>query len=355
MNYLQLNTPLSYAFGGNGMELFMPNAIVIPPPSPDTIPGHSLSVIVCFKDSITLHAPENAHCPLWDNGSIEMNRKIKEAGSYTLGYFNDACTYTTDTFLISFVPKPDFPTYIHGCSGGINLLVKNKEGNYATYSYNLRNEDSSFYESAESNTGYNFTNLEAGNYALQISTEQGCDTTFSIYLEGYPKPEITASPVDTIIRYGDSIQIRAIGAKQYAWWPPGPLDTATKANPIARPLSPVLFTVLGINDYGCSDTGFVHVDIDYSMPDIIPNAFSPNGDGLNDVFRVEGVTYQRLMQFRVFNRYGEQVFYTIKAKNGWDGTYQARPCDIGTYYYLIQLAYPDGQEKTIKGNITLLR
>jgi gliding motility-associated-like protein len=133
------------------------------------------------------------------------------------------------------------------------------------------------------------------------------------------------------------------------------LDTATIASPLARPLKPTLYEVIGINEYGCRDTAYCRVHINYDMPDYIPNAFSPNGDGLNDVFRPAGITYQKLSVFKVFNRYGNEVYSGTDPAQGWDGTYKGKPCEPGTYYYLIALVYPDGRTQSYKGDLTLIR
>ncbi len=125
--------------------------------------------------------------------------------------------------------------------------------------------------------------------------------------------------------------------------------------PFLRPLKPTTYTVLGLNSYGCSDTANVYVDIDYTMPDFIPNAFSPNGDGLNDVFKIENISYQKLIALRVFNRWGQMVYESSDPAKGWDGTQNGQPCNMDSYYYLIVLSYPDGQIKNYKGEVTLIR
>ncbi len=136
-------------------------------------------------------------------------------------------------------------------------------------------------------------------------------------------------------------------AHYFTWTPSGLLDSAISATPFARPLEPTNFYVLGIDGNGCTDTGMVRIRIDYTMPDFVPNAFSPNGDGLNDEFIISNLTYQKIKQFRVFNRYGQLVFSTTDPKKGWNGTFNNKPCDPGTYYYLIQLEYPDRRGKNI--------
>ncbi len=109
------------------------------------------------------------------------------------------------------------------------------------------------------------------------------------------------------------------------------------------------------NQYGCHDSSSVIVNI--MPPDFwIPNAFSPNGDGVNDVFKVMNITNHQLKEFSIFNRDGQRVFYGQHLNSGWDGTLNGKPCDLGTYYYLLRYSMPNSdQEYVMKGDVTLIR
>lgn len=87
----------------------------------------------------------------------------------------------------------------------------------------------------------------------------------------------------------------------------------------------------------------------------VPNAFTPNGDGMNDIFRIANLNYETLLEFKVFNRYGALIFETQDPQHGWDGTYNSQLCDIGVYYYVISVVMPDGASKVFKGDVTLIR
>jgi gliding motility-associated-like protein len=126
-------------------------------------------------------------------------------------------------------------------------------------------------------------------------------------------------------------------------------------NPIAKPLVTTVYTVVGIGENNCRGEDSVKVTVDYRAPLGIPSAFTPNGDGNNDIFRVAGVSFQTLMEFRVFNRWGQEVFSTNDIKGGWDGTYKGAAQDMGVYSYVIRIGYPDGKSETYKGDITLIR
>lgn len=84
-------------------------------------------------------------------------------------------------------------------------------------------------------------------------------------------------------------------------------------------------------------------------------AFTPNGDGLNDVFRIGNLKYSKLEEFRIFNRWGQCVFYTTDPKQGWDGKFNNIPQDMETYQYLVVISHPDHTHRVMKGNVTLVR
>ena len=86
----------------------------------------------------------------------------------------------------------------------------------------------------------------------------------------------------------------------------------------------------------------------------VPNAFRPNGDGVNDLVYVRGQNISEI-QFKIFDRWGEMVFETNDQSIGWDGTFRGKPLDPDVYVYHLQVLCVDGQENLIKGNITLLR
>ncbi len=170
-----------------------------------------------------------------------------------------------------------------------------------------------------------------------------------------PRVDLSVNPQDTTIRYGDSIMLQATGAEMYRWLPSSGLDHTTIASPWAKPSRTVRYTVYGSNQYGCQDSGSVLINVDYNIPYLVPNAFSPNGDGFNDIFRVEGLPLQLLGAFKIFNRWGQCVFQASGPKEGWDGMINGRPAAADTYYYLIRLTYPDGSIESIKGDVVLLR
>jgi gliding motility-associated-like protein len=190
------------------------------------------------------------------------------------------------------------------------------------------------------------------------SNPNGCFASDTERVISYPPvilSNLTASP--STIPFGGSIQLNASGAVYYTWKPDnGSLDNNNISNPVARPTdATTIYTVYGMNLYGCIDSAHITVLLDNSMFDGMPTGFTPNGDNLNDVFKVTKLTFQKLVDFRIFNRWGQEIFRTDDKEIGWDGTFHGIPQDIGVYNWVVTLGYVDGANKTFKGTVTLIR
>ena len=153
------------------------------------------------------------------------------------------------------------------------------------------------------------------------------------------------------------MHLNADNAYHYMWTPDnGTLNNTNINDPIATPLVTTTYTVYGMSLYGCLDSATVTITVDDSLNGSIPNAFSPNNDGLNDVFRPIGAKFQRLVDFRIYNRWGQQIFYSNSIDKGWDGTFNGVPQDVGEYYYVIIASQPATDEnQTYKGDVILIR
>jgi gliding motility-associated-like protein len=193
------------------------------------------------------------------------------------------------------------------------------------------------------------------DYYAAVTDEYGCTDTFKVNLFVKSLPSVSITNNDTTIKYGNSVMLNAFGGTQYNWYPITGLSNPNIVNPIAKPLITTVYTVIGLGMNGCRNTDSVKVTINYRSPLGIPSAFSPNGDGKNDVFKIVGVTFQTLMEFRVYNRWGQEVFNTTDINGGWDGTFKGQPQDMGVYNYIIRVGYPDGYTETYKGDVTIIR
>jgi gliding motility-associated-like protein len=104
----------------------------------------------------------------------------------------------------------------------------------------------------------------------------------------------------------------------------------------------------------CSDSICKDIYVDFKPLIGVPNAFSPNGDGINDIVFVEGKGIVELV-FRIYNRWGEKVFETHDQSIGWNGYYKGVLQEVDVYTYAVEATFVNGQTVPLKGNITLLR
>ncbi|MEZ5046564.1 MAG: gliding motility-associated C-terminal domain-containing protein [Chitinophagaceae bacterium] len=183
----------------------------------------------------------------------------------------------------------------------------------------------------------------------------GCLDTAVSYVNVLPKPTINILNGDSIIiKYQQEVNLIATGGYIYNWTPVWGTSNPNIPNMIVSPAEPTLYTVYGFNEDGCRNSDSIYVNIDYLDNLFVPNAFSPNGDGNNDIFKVANLTFQNIQEFKVLNRWGQEM-YSSSDNKGWDGRFKGKPQDPGTYFYLIRVAYPDGSTKMFKGDVTLLR
>jgi len=196
---------------------------------------------------------------------------------------------------------------------------------------------------------------ESTVYAAVMSDQYDCSDTMFVNSVVKPLPSVNIINRDTILKYGQSIQLLVSGAYLYTWFPVSTLTNPNIAYPWATPTEPTMYYVWGLAENGCRNIDSVIIDIDYRDNLFVPTAFSPNGDGKNDVFRVSNITFQKLQEFRVFNRWGQEIYSTTDPIRGWDGSWKGVPQDMGVYQYLIKVAYPDGYIETYKGDVSLIR
>ena len=136
------------------------------------------------------------------------------------------------------------------------------------------------------------------------------------------------------------------------WYPNTTLSDSTSSNPIASPAATTIYTVVVTNILGCKAIDTMVVTI--LPPFVIPTGFTPNGDGKNDAWVIDNMNLFPNVEIEVYNRWGEQLFYSKGNYTPWMGTYNGKPVPVGTYYYIIRLndpKYPDHYA----GPLTILR
>ena len=186
-----------------------------------------------------------------------------------------------------------------------------------------------------------------------VTSANGCTDTLMRTVHVLPTPMISAG-TDTIVCRGEAALLQASGALNYNWTPVTGLSHSDSSRTLAQPEESTIYKILGSNLIGCNDSAFVTVTIDDCGDLFVPNAFSPNGDGLNDYFSVFAVDYTKI-EVNVFSRWGANIFSSQSIDDSWDGTFQGGPVDAGTYAYWVYVEYEDGTTRMKKGRVTVLR
>jgi len=193
------------------------------------------------------------------------------------------------------------------------------------------------------------------DFEVEIINDRGCRDTQRVQLDVKENPNVRISPRDTTIKYGDAIQLFASGAERYYWHPLDGINDPNSPRPIIKPEEERWISVMGENEFNCPAYDSILVKIDYDNTVFVPNAFSPNGDGLNDEFGPVNFVHERLINFVVYDRYGHEVFKTATKGKHWDGTVNGKPAAVGVYFYYFEYGHRKDQHVKVTGDVSLLR
>ncbi len=202
---------------------------------------------------------------------------------------------------------------------------------------------------------------QPGSYTVQfiVTDTANCHTSDTAYLpiQVYPNATADFSWSPTFINPGVQVQFTNTGSGSTGWyWDFGDGDTSTLENPSHTYADTGIYTVClkAKGQGGCDDSiCYALVVSDFALIDV-PSAFSPNGDGINDVFYVRGEGVEKMI-FKIYNRWGQLMFQTTDLSVGWDGTYKGVPQEMEVYVYTLDAVLVNGEEVSRKGNITLIR
>lgn len=198
------------------------------------------------------------------------------------------------------------------------------------------------------------TPKDTTTYTVVVFNSFGCSDTLQSTVNVWRKPVANAGP-DKKIREGQSTLLEGTAAGtgiSWYWTPAAYLSSATALQPTASPVQNATYTLHVVSSNGCgtsTDDVFVRVYKNVA----IPNAFSPNGDGVHDTWQIEALeTYPQAI-VEVYNRNGQLLFRNQGYSRQWNGTYNGKPVPVGTYYYIIDLK-EEGFAK-LSGWLMLLR
>jgi large repetitive protein len=276
------------------------------------------------------------------------------SGTYTFTPTAGQCA-TTATFTVTVnpivTPTFSFGTTLTLCSGANAPALPGSSSNGITGSWSPAT----------------ISNTNGGTYTFTPAAGQ-CANTATL--------TVTVNPLPTVVVRSDTSVFdgAVVPATFFTGTPAGVTFSWTNSNPaiglpasgtgnvpsftaINRGNDPIVATItVTASANGCTGAARTYriTVLPLNKDVFVPNVFSPNGDGKNDVLFVYGNYIDRL-EMRIFNQWGQQVFFTNSRNQGWDGTHKGKPQPVGVYVYALRVFLSDGRSLNLKGSITLLR
>lgn len=293
----------------------------------------------------------------WTGGATNEDPQNLSGGTYTVTVTDDnGCTIT------AFATVNEEPALTVSISGSDNTCANGSDGEVtatvsggtAPYTYAL---NGGAFQSSPT-----FSGLLPGYYYIVARDSAGCEVTSATRLieDG---PEITLSYEDIEITQGESGQLVAqldpagVAIGSISWTPTTGLSCIDCLEPVASPETTTTYTVTVTDTNGCSVTATVTVEVNEDFRVVLPNVFTPDGNGQNDDFRFYSFGAE-VTEIRIFNRWGAQVYYNPNQESaapGWDGNHNGDKAPEGTYVYMINVTYVNGETRQVTGSVTLLR
>jgi len=208
-----------------------------------------------------------------------------------------------------------------------------------------------------------YTGLSAGAHELVISDQNGCTMDEQFIIDEPSDWFVTLGP-DTLIPFGAnfviSVQVvgQPYGSIQFQWSDGQCVDCEMRT---ITPTSAYAYAVTATDENGCSHTDDIHVDVFIDRNLFVPNVFSPNGDQVNDVFKItSGTGLSEIEELTIYDRWGivvfqENYFHPDDPDFQWDGTMKGKALNPAVYVYKLRVAYEDLRKEVRFGDVTLIR
>lgn len=276
--------------------------------------------------------------------------------------FGQGCNSSPITFTITVNPNVPSSVTINASSNNICAgdpvtftAMPANGGNSPDYQWVVNGNDS-----GSNSPTFTSNSLNNGDSVYCIMTSSVANTSpvpsAGLYVVVNPSPTVAFSPDTFFITVDKSVQLSPLvtgNISQYQWSPPDGLNKADTASPFASPSKNTIYQLTVTTDKGCTSSGTVAVI--FAQPLEMPDAFTPDHDGKNDVFRILPGAQLVLQEFDVFDRWGHLVFFTHDISKGWDGLYKGRVAGAGTYIYVVRGKTPSGKPVLLKGTVVLIR
>lgn len=293
---------------------------------------------LCATSHFLLNATTLGASYLWQDGSTNATYDVTQTGTYWVQITQNNIVYADTIHVTILNVWVDLGADTSFCAG--QQLVLNATTTNASYLWQ------------DGSSSPTFTVTQSGLYTVGVQVA-GCLVSDTISVLVYPYPELAlGADKDLCVDFSSVVLDAGPNADSYYW------NTQEVTQSILVQNNGSYWVIKSNHGCAVSDTIQVHFsNVSCTCNPYMPNAFSPNNDLNNDVFRILNVMSTELVSFKIFNRFGNMVYESKKGLDvSWDGTYHGVACDLGVYYYLAVLKCIKTQEEIIlKGDVTLIR
>lgn len=314
---------------------------------------------ICQGDPVDLHAvsDENYAFAWYDHTShmVADTRDVKTTPGgneiYTVRASLGSCV-AEDKTNVKLVPYPDVSVSpeLQGICYGDKIQLQSSGGAFYHWSPGSSLSDSTVANPVASP-------LDTTQYTVNVTDTLGCPKAVSKTVSILVVPPVQAfAGHDTIITTGQRFQLHATGGNQYNWSPAFGLSDPGIADPVVYGNQDIPYRVrVTQSPEGCFDDDTINIRYIIGPDIYVPTAFTPNGDGMNDIFRPIPVGIKEIAYFRVYNRWGQLVFETTQYMKGWDGSFKGKPADAGAYVWMVGGEDYNNKQVEKKGTVLLIR
>lgn len=322
-----------------------------------------LSEVSCFGESdgvlqADVSGPWTALTYTWSSGAQTAVAGNLGAGNYNLMIINEkGCVASADYMLtqpsqlVANVSATDI-TCLDPPNGG-EISIDTVYGGMPGYLFSVDGENFSFFQT--------FSGLTEGAYEVLVQDAAGCEVLLNITVNGPPELFVDLGE-DFEISLGETIELAALSNSntlEFTW---NHSDTVKIGDIVVSPLVSSLYHVAVFDTLTkCSAEDAVFIWVNKNRNVYIPNAFSPNNDGVNDDFGIYGgLGIEGIKSFRIFSRAGDMFFERTNfapddSGNRWDGKFQGQPLNAGVYVFMAEIEFVDGITEVFKGDVILLK
>jgi gliding motility-associated-like protein len=308
----------------------------------------SYATAVCIGDSLKLFTTSTYTAYNWNTGQTTPSIEVTNAGTYYINTIDSHGCKGEDTIKVGEDSPVAIPLQDTTICSGQSAQLHTTQGIYIyqwTPTYWL-----------SSSTIYNPIAHPTSTITYTLTLTNGvCVTTNTLTVFVTPSPTVSVQPKYSIVLQGESVSLRAISTDSCTWITSNWLSCSACNTTIATPESDIIYTVTATNNYGCSTATTATVQVEIEATIYTPNTFTPNGDGLNDVFKPICTNISNL-NWVVFDRWGLQLFQTNTIDQGWDGTYHGGKCQEDVYVYKLEYTdIPTNKAHSLSGHINIVR